>query len=191
MVPMRIYGSNVANFSSTVYDSGAVAAFAAGVTAASRAGLRWNFVHKLTTPTAAIYWRIEFSDASNPAGYLSAGRLAAFASVWQPSINMSAGAAIGWTDLTEVQTALSGAEWFNDREPYRVARFGLGYIPTDEMMRSGFDLQRVAASARREVWYQYDPGDSEQAVWIQVTAAPRLSRPTLTSGAGHETPLRR
>ena len=161
---VRIMASNLADFSVMVYDSGAVNAFAAGVTAASRTGMRWNFAHKLSTPTSATYWRIEFSDGSNPAGYLAAGRLAAFTSVFQPTVNMSAGAGIGWTDTSDVQVALSGAEWFVDREPYRSARFRLAYLTTDEMLRGAFDLQRVAAGARREIWFQYDPDDGEHSV---------------------------
>lgn len=161
---VRIMASNLADFSVMVYDSGAVSAFAAGVTAASRTGMRWNFAHKLSTPTSATYWRIEISDGSNPAGYLAAGRLAAFTSVFQPTVNMSAGAGIGWTDTSDVQVALSGAEWFVDREPYRSARFRLAYLTTDEMLRGAFDLQRVAAGARREIWFQYDPDDGEHSV---------------------------
>lgn len=161
---VRIMASNVSNFASMVYDSGAVSAFAAGVTAASRQGLRWNFSHLLSTPAAATYWRFEFSDASNPDGYLAIGRLAAFTSKFQPTVNMSAGASIGWTDMADVQVALSGAEWFVDREPYRSARFHLACLTTDEMLRGAFDVQRVAAGSRREIWFQYDPADGEHSV---------------------------
>jgi len=161
---VRIMASNDPAFGTLVYDSGTVGAFAAGVTAASRAGLRWNFVHRLSAPAAAAYWRIEMSDAANPAGFLAIGRLAGFTSIWQPTINMSAGAGIAWESPSEAQQALSGAEWFIDREPFRTMQFKVDHLTTADAMGGAFDLQRVAAGARREVWLQYDPSDGVHSV---------------------------
>lgn len=155
---VRIRASNSSSFASTLYDSGTIAAFPAGVTAASRDGLRWNYFHKLTTATAATYWRVEIVDAANPDGYVSVGRLFAGTGVWQPSINMNAGAGLGFESNAEVMKALSGAEWITDVEAHRVLRFGL-QLPESEMLDSGFDLQRVAAGARREVVAVWDPSD--------------------------------
>lgn len=161
---VRIRASTVANFASTTYDSGALNAFATGVTEASRKGLRWNYVHKLTTPTAAAYWRIDITDTANPAGYVSVGRLFAGLAVWQPTVNMLAGASLGWEANTDVQKALSGAEWFVDADAHRVAKFTTGILPRQEMLSSAFDLNRVAAGSRREVVFIYDPADTEHSV---------------------------
>lgn len=160
---VRIRASNVSNFASTVYDSGTVDAFATGVTEASREGLRWNFVYKLGAATAATYWRIEISDAANPDGYVSVGRLFAGLGVWIPSINMLAGAGIGFESNAEVMKALNGSEWFTSVEPHRVLRFGL-QLPETEMLTNAFDLQRVAAGSRREVVAQWDASDGVHAV---------------------------
>lgn len=156
---VRIRASNSAGFGTTVYDSGTVDAFPAGVTQASREGLRWNFLHRLSAATAATYWRVEISDAANPDGYVSVGRLFAGTGVWQPTVNMLAGAGIGFESNAEVMKALSGAEWISDTEPHRVLRFGL-QVPESEMLANGFDLQRVAAGRRREVVAIWDPADT-------------------------------
>lgn len=161
---VRIRASTVANFASTTYDSTALNAFATGVTAASRKGLRWNYVHKLSTPTAATYWRIDIADASNPAGYVSVGRLFAGVAVWQPSVNMLMGAGLGWESNSDVQKALSGAEWFVNAEAHRVAKFTIPPTARAEMLTSAFDLNRAAAGANREVVFVYDPADTEHSV---------------------------
>lgn len=162
---VRIRASNVGTFASTTYDSGTLPAFAAGVTEASRSGMRWNFVHALSTATAAPYWRIEIVDSSNPAGFVSAGRLMAATKVWQPTRNMNLGSAIGWESNAENLKALSGAEFSTAAEPNRVLRIKFDGIPNAEMLANAFDLQRVVATGvRREVMVQIDPADGEQSV---------------------------
>jgi hypothetical protein len=161
---VRIRASTVSNFASLAYDSGTLNAFATGVTEASRKGMRWNYIHRLSTPTAAAYWRLDISDASNPAGYVSVGRLFAGQGLWQPSLNMLAGARLGWESNAESQKALNGAEWFVDAEAHRYVRFNTSTMPRDEMLASAFDLSRVAAGANREVVFQYDPADTVHSV---------------------------
>lgn len=161
---VRVRASTVSNFASTVYDSGTLNAFAAGVTEASRAGMRWNWMHRLSTPTAAAYWKFEITDTGNPANYVSVGRLFAGKSVWQPSLNFLSGAGLGWESNTEVQKAQSGAEWFVDAEAHRFTRFTTSVIARTEMLANAFDLNRVAAGAKREVLFQYDPADTVDSV---------------------------
>ncbi|MBX3634047.1 MAG: hypothetical protein KF683_01390 [Rubrivivax sp.] len=161
---VRVRASNVGDFSSTVYDSGTLPAFPAGVTEASRAGMRWNWIHRLTTPTAATFWRIEPIDTGNPAGYVSVGRLFAGRGVWQPSVNMTAGAGLGWEANHNIQRSIGGEEWFEEVEGHRVARFDLGPIDEGEALTNAFDLQRVAAGERREVIFVWDPSDGVHAV---------------------------
>jgi hypothetical protein len=148
----------------TLYDSGTISPWPAGVQQAWREGLRCNWVHKLSSATAAASWQVDVNDAANPAGFVRAGRFFAATNVWQPTINMQAGAGLGWESNYTTTKALSGAEWFVDVEPHRVARFSLANLATDEMLRNAFDLQRVAAGARREVVWQYDPADVEHAI---------------------------
>lgn len=174
---VRVSGSNDLTFASTVYDSGYVAAFPAGTTAASRARHRWTFWHRLSSPTAASYWRIEISDAANPAGFVSAGRLFCARSLWQPTVNMQlAGASLGAEGGADVQTALNGGEFFTERQPFRVARFRLE-LPTQEMLASGMDLLACAAGSQRELLFLYDPADGEHAVRRQIFGRLRTLSP--------------
>lgn len=159
---VRLTGSNN-NWASTAYDSGSLSAFPTGTTAASRKRHRWTWWHRLSTPTACGQWRIEITDGSNAAGYVSAGRLFAAQGLWQPTINMKEGAALGLEGGADVQTSLSGAEWFTEREPVRVAQFSLD-VPSQEMLASGMDLQACAAGSQRELLFVYDPADTEHAV---------------------------
>lgn len=156
---VRIQASNVSDFSSTVYNSGSVQVHPTGVTEASSAGMRKNFFHKLTFAVAAQYWRVEVTnDGTNPDGYIKIGRLFVGTAVWQPTINMLAGASLGWESNAEITKALSGAEWISDTEAHRVFKFGL-QIPESEALSNAFDLQRVAAGSRREVVAIWDSVD--------------------------------
>lgn len=157
---IRVSASNVSDFATTVYNSGWVDAFDPAVTEATRAGLRWNSFVRLGSAVSATYWRFEVSDASNADGRITIGRLFA-GTEWQPSINMSLGAQIGWDDNKDTQQAANGAEWFTEREPNRSTRFRLRYLGTDEAMDQAFDLMRVAAGVRREVLFCGDPASGK------------------------------
>ena len=172
---VRITGSNN-SWSTTVFDSGALPAYPTGTTAASRAGLRWNFWHRLSTPTACNRWRFEITDTSNVDNYVSAGRLFAARELWQPTINMLAGAGLGLEGGADVQTALNGAEWFTERQPFRVARFGLD-MPKAEMLSRGMALMTTTAGSQREVWFAYDPADTEHSVRRSFLARVRKPSP--------------
>lgn len=110
----------------------------------------------------AQYLRIDIDDASNPDGYFQAGRLFA-ADGWQPVRNMKKGATYAWEDPTEVQDALSGAEYFNERQPYRVVRFELPVQTEDEALAMTFEIQR-AVGISKEVLFIRDPGDTVHAI---------------------------
>lgn len=159
---VRITGSNN-SWSSLAYDSGTMPAFPVGTTEASRAGTRWNFWHRLSAPTACGRWRFEIVDTSNPDNSVRVGRLFAARELWQPSINLQAGASLGLDGGADVQTALNGAEWFTEREPFRVARFTLQQ-PSAEMLSRGMHLNTIASGRQREVFFVYDPDDTVHSV---------------------------
>jgi hypothetical protein len=172
---VRITGSDNA-WSSTTYDSGTLAAYPTGTTEASRAGLRWNFWHRLSSPTAKTRWRFEITDTSNPSNYVTAGRLFAARSLWQPTINLQVGTSLGPDGGADIQTALNGAEWFTERQPFRAARFTL-QTPSAEMLSNGMRLMNMAAGSNREVFFLYDPADTEHSVARSMLA--RLRKPGL------------
>lgn len=178
---VRLQASNVAGFGSLVYDSGWLNAYPTGTTDASRAGQRQHFWHVLTAATSATYWRLQITDAANPDGYIAVGRLMMAAGAWQPSINMQAGASIGWENGQEVQQALTGAEWFVDKEARKVARFTIAYLPTDEALRNPFTMGRLASTYRRELLFIYDSADGEHSqrrqIWGRLRTLGPLEEP--------------
>lgn len=152
-------------FVSPLHDSGTQNAFFGGVTEARRRGLRQNYVWKLPSPVTCRYLRVDISDASNAAGYVSVGRLFVARNVWQPSSNMLASSnGLIWESNSETQKAIGGGEWFVDAEANRVARFTLNPMPRDEVMDNAFDLNRVGAGPGREVIFQWDPASANHQV---------------------------
>lgn len=178
---VRIQADNAGTFAAPVYDSGWLNAFAAGVTDASRAGQRQHFWHVLASATSAAYWRLQITDAANPDGYVAVGRMGLMRGVWQPSINMAAGASLGWENRQEVQEALSGAEWFVDKEARKVVRFSIEHLPTAEAFDNPFTMGRLASTYRRELLFVYDPADGLQSqrrlIWGRLRQLGALEEP--------------
>lgn len=125
-----------------------------------RQGYTWNVTHILPAAVNYRYWKIEIDDFSRTDGiaYVDVGRVF-IAGSWSPVVNMSAGAQLGWETNTQVQEALSGAEYFQRRTPFRIARFGTDWMLDDEAFGNAFDIQR-RVGIDLEVFYIYDPADT-------------------------------
>lgn len=158
----RIRGSSVSDFATTVYDSGWVNAWPAAYTAEQRESFTATFVHILSADTSARYWRIEFDDTTNPAGYIEVGRVFIGPS-WSPAINISFGAELSWNAQTDVQQSLSGVEYFYRRAPYRIQNVKMDFLTIDEAMAGAFEIQRLAG-IDAEVFWIYDPDDTTHAI---------------------------
>lgn len=139
------------------------------------AGITWQKIIDLGSAMNARYWRFEIDDTTNTAGYVEIGRLF-IGPAWQPTINMSYGAGIGWEDKTEVQEALSGAEFFDQRRPYRVAQFQTGFMETDEGFSRAFEIHR-RSGVHEEVLFVWDPDDTIHAVRRQFMGRLRQLSP--------------
>ena len=96
--------------------------------------------------TSARYWRIDINDLGNTAGYIEIGR-AFFADSWQPIRNISNGCELAWNSRTAVEEAAGGAEYFDQRQPYRTFRGSLDWLDQDEALMGAMELQR-----RMDVW---------------------------------------
>ncbi len=171
----RIRGADVSNFSVLLYDSGWIAAWPALYATLSleweddnwwdgkmldedKTGYTWSLIHILPAATIARYWRIEFDDTTNAAGYVQAGRVFT-AGQWQPVVNMSYGLSLGWETDTKTDKALGGAEYFDPRKAWRVARFNLDWMSIDEALGRAFEIDR-RAGIDQEVLYIFDPADT-------------------------------
>ena len=148
-------------------------------------GITWQRIHIFSSTALARYWRIEFDDTANTAGYIELGRLF-IGPVWQPSANASYGASIGWETRTQIDESISGAEYFDRRNPYRVARFQLDHVPLDEALGNGFEITR-RAGLDAEVLYLHDPADTVHALRRQFLGRMRslsaLEQPYYNAGA--------
>ncbi|MBV6633870.1 MAG: hypothetical protein KI792_12665 [Alphaproteobacteria bacterium] len=100
-----------------------------------------NLIHVVPAPIQARYWQIDLTDPSNPAGYIEAGRLF-IGNAYQPPHSPRSGLRLGYETRTTVTTAIGGAEFFDRREGYRVARFDLPVLDRDEALAALLDLQR-------------------------------------------------
>lgn len=117
------------------------------------------FLHLLPTPVQARYWRVNIIDPTNPAGHVDIGRAFIGDGLLNTKINYSYGASLGYEDNTGVETAVSGAEFFDPREPLRVMRFQLAYMDADEGFAQALELTRRAGTWK-EVLVIADPTDS-------------------------------
>jgi hypothetical protein len=112
----------------------------------------------LAAPIQARYWRLDIIDLQNTAGFVDIGRVFIGDGFLTPTINYSYGATLGYEDATGVETALSGAEFFDPREPLRVMRFQLANMTDAEGFTQALELTR-RAGIWREVFVVADPSD--------------------------------
>lgn len=117
----------------------------------------------LPSTVSARYWQIEVKDAANTDGFIQIGRVF-IGAAWQTQVNALYGAtSIAWETNTEIQAAISGAEYFDRRTPYRVARFSTEYMTETEGMASAFEIQRQSG-LDGEVFFVHDPDDVAHAL---------------------------
>lgn len=94
------------------------------------AGLTPLAFHILPMGISARYCRVRVIDTGNEDGHIDIGRVFIGPS-WSPGFNMSFGASTAYEDPTVVDTAMGGAEYFDQRDPFRVMRFTLALLKTD------------------------------------------------------------
>lgn len=87
--------------------------------------------------------RVEIDDASNPAGFVSLGRLFV-SNVWQPNYNMSYGVQWGYDIDTQFETAgdANRTEYADPATPKRTVSFALEHLDREEGFRRALAAQR-------------------------------------------------
>lgn len=188
----RVRGSTVVDFASTLYDSGWVSVWPAvyfpddleweddnwwtgQYTEEERDGYTWTITRLPTTSILARYWRVEMDDTTNTAGYVQSGRLF-IGPGFQPTVNFSFGLQFGWEAKTDIQEALSGAEYFNRRTPFRTVRFRLDSLTENEAFGRALELSR-RAGLDKEILYIHNPSDTVQVLRRQFLARLRQLSP--------------
>lgn len=144
------------------YDSGAFdawdATYLSSTTAEEREGLRNTPTFQPTTPQTYQYWRVDISDTSNADGYIEMGRVF-MGSLWQPGINMVYGASLHYEPRDEMTETRSGAEYFDERDGYRVARFRLQAATEGEAVLTIQRMQRQLGLSG-ELFFVWDDDDT-------------------------------
>ncbi|MBI2313589.1 MAG: hypothetical protein HYU77_13900 [Betaproteobacteria bacterium] len=177
----RVRGADVSDFSVLLYDSGWLDVWPAiyptesldweednwwegKLLAEDRAGYTSALIHLLPAATRARYWRVEFDDLvpANPDGYVEAGRLF-LAGQWQPAVNHSWGASLGYEDPTEIESSLGGQEYFDARTKFRVYRCTLRFLDHDEGHARALEAPRRLGISG-EAFVVPDPNDTTHMI---------------------------
>lgn len=143
---VRIYGSEVSNFATTVYDSGLLDVYDYSDWATS------------FTPVAARYWKIVITDTGNDAGYIELGRV--FIG-WQfkPSINIDFGASLGVESDTTALRSLGGPDYFDSRPNRRTWRGQWSWLTEAEALDVLTSIMR-SSDIEKEVFLMEDDTDT-------------------------------
>lgn len=126
-------------------------------------GYTMNFVHVLSADTWARYWRIEIDDEDNPDGYVELAR-AGIWSAWQPDLNLQYGNTLGWQTDTPADQALSGARYFDRRNPRREMVFSIDLIDPDTALQKPFEMARKLG-IDGQLYFIYDPDDDPPSMF--------------------------
>lgn len=138
-------------------------------------GYTRTLVVLLPQVTRPLYLQWEFDDQENPDGFVEMGRLF-LAPSWQPVRNANFGATLGWEDSTDVQPAISGAEFFDVKVPCRVAQFRFDNMTENEGLSSPFEIMR-RMGVHEEVLFMWDPDDTIHATRRQFLGRLRQLSP--------------
>lgn len=134
------------------------------------------------------YVLVEFDDTLNTDGFVQLGRFFV-GEGWQTSINPIYGLALGWEDPSEISTALSGSEDYDEKTKYRVVNFEIKNLPEDEAMFSPYEIIRKSGKTK-EILFMQDPDDTLHAIRRQFPARLReLNALEYANVNAHNVPL--
>lgn len=101
------------------------------------------------------FYQIEFFESVST--YVELGRIF-IGTKYQPVLNMNLGASIGYESPTIIDTAMSGAEFFDRRESFRVAQFTLDHLTYAESILNN-DIMKISGTDA-EILYIWDDADA-------------------------------
>ena len=189
LATIRFRFSNEADFSTNVHDSGTIDAWPVleefgtlpwGV-------FQWGgFLNPeiaaeytistfdvLDEAVVARYLRIDMSDASNPEGYIQAGRLIS-GPAYQPSINYANGVEFEFIDESRVTKSRGGQTFVDEVERYRRMRFELINIPEAEIFSNVFNQIDRLRGVSQDILVIPQP--DEPTTWITQNIYGRISQ---------------
>lgn len=142
-----------------VYDTGMTAALPSGTTLETREGYTPTWAHITAENESARYWRFNINDDNNPDTYVEIGRLV-IAGGFQPSVNMSYGAGMGFDPGDDArENTIGGATVYDAR---RVRRTFVGSLERMTEAEAFDDWQAIQMrhGRTRQLFVAYDPDDT-------------------------------
>jgi len=153
-----------ANLTTTpAYDSGAI-----GLWASSGLG-QWARTHSLLWVPAGVttrFVRIDVTDAANPDGKLTVGRLY-ISKAFQPAFNIDTRWTLKHVHARELRPPPGGPAIANVDENVPVLEFTLGWLDETEALNDLFEINRLRAG-RKDVLVALDPDPSAQRAKTMV-----------------------
>lgn len=104
------------------------------------------------------FWQFKIDNTTNPDGYIELNRIF-IAPGWQPSINLSYGAGVGWTTDAQIVESLGGVEFIHESSKGREVRGMLDNIPEDEGLQYPFEIDRRSGLSK-QVFFIFNPDDT-------------------------------
>jgi hypothetical protein len=135
----------------------------------------------LSTAQNYRYWRVDLTDAANPATFVNAGRLV-ISSAWQSSRFQRKGEAITVTDTSKI-TRMTGGQAIPTPYPVLMGRdFTIPYLTEDEMYAQVYELARLRGTSK-EALVIMDPAatthQQKKMIYGLFASGVQISRPEL------------
>jgi len=181
--------SNASDFSTTVYDSGAVDAWPV---VEEFGTLPWGVFQwggylnpevaaaytissflVLDAVVAARYMRVDVSDPTNSSGYLQAGRLISGPS-YKPSINYANGVEFEFIDESRITKSRGGQTFVDEVERFRRMRFELINLPEAEIFGNIFNQIDRLRGVAQDILIIPQPDDP--TTWITQNIYGRIAQ---------------
>lgn len=140
-----------------------------------------KLLHDLGGNKLARYWRIQFTDTANPAGYVEVTRLWA-GPTWQPRANFIPGASIQWEPRDRAVTTRAGVRYGESLPSPRVVTMEFDALNEAEAFARMLDLQRRLGS-EGELVIIPDPDALSMRHRLDIYARPRSWAPVSWSEA--------
>lgn len=145
-----------------------------------RQGYPKNFHYLHPGAALARYALVEFDDADNPDGFVQLGRVFV-ARALQPSKNFTYDTELGWQDDSGVKQTLGGAEFYDERAPYRTLAGKIEHLPKDEALQDFYEMHRKLGKTK-QVYVILDPAETTHRHRLGMLATFRdLQRMPVTS----------
>lgn len=152
------------------------------ITEDARAGYSAALILPLPSTIKTRYWRVEFLDATNAAGYLQIGR-AFFGQKWQPIINAEYGFEFGRVDLSEVSRARSGSTSAEEGASLRTIKYKLAMFDEAEAYDYALEFPRKTGTTK-EVVFVFDSDNKKRQLATSMLCRNLTSEALVLPGVG-------